>query len=65
MKNRHKEVVLALAENGMKPTQAAEAMFLHRTTVLYYIKQIKEETGLDPLKFYDLCKLVEIAREEE
>ena len=65
MKNRHKEVVLALAENGMKPTQAAEAMFSHRNTVLYYIKQIKEETGLDPLKFYDLCKLVEIVREEE
>ncbi len=65
MTERQKEIVLALAENGMKPTQAAEAMFLHRNTVLYHIKQIKEETGLDPLKFYDLCKLVEIVRAEE
>lgn len=65
MTERQKEIVLALAEGDMKPTKAKEKTFLHRNTVLYHIKQIKEETGLDPLKFYDLCKLVELARVEE
>jgi DNA-binding PucR family transcriptional regulator len=39
-------------------------MFMHRNTVVYHIKKKRQETGLDPLDFYDMCVLIRRANEE-
>lgn len=57
-------IILTLAENSMRATETAYELHLHRNTVLYRIDKIKRITGLDPMNFYDLCKLVEMARGE-
>lgn len=53
-------LILALAENNMKATETAYALDRHRNCVMYRIDKIKRITGLDPLNFYDLHKLVEM-----
>ena len=56
-------VVLAFAENNMRVTQTAKKLFLHRNTVQYHLDIVAKKTGLSPLKFYDLVKLVGILKE--
>lgn len=51
-------VVLAYAENNMVVTDTARALFMHRNTVQYHLDVTLEKTGLSPMKFYDLVKLV-------
>lgn len=58
------KTILALADSNMRPTEASYRLYLHRNTVLYRIDRIKKETGLDPLNFYDLHKLVDMAGKE-
>ena len=58
-------LILLLAENNMRATETAYALDVHRNTVCWRISKIKDITGLDPLNFYDLHKLVEMAREAE
>lgn len=62
MNERMREVVLALAGNDMVMERAAREIYLSRSTVEYHTRQIRERTGLDPRRFYDLQKLVEMAR---
>jgi carbohydrate diacid regulator len=57
-------LILSLAENNMRATETSYALYVHRGTVMYRIAKIKALTGLDPQKFYDLCKLVEMAKKE-
>lgn len=57
-------IILTLAKNNMKATETSYDLDVHRGTVMYRIAKIKEITGLDPLNFYDLCKLVEMAKKE-
>lgn len=57
-------IILIFAENSMRMTETAYALNVHRNTVVYRISKIKRITGLDPQNFYDLCKLVEMARKE-
>ena len=57
------KVVLAMADNRMRVTEAAKALYMNHTTVLYHIKLIKAITGKDPMNFYDLIDLVELAKE--
>ena len=64
MDERDVNVILLLADHGIKISEAARAGYMHRNTVLYHIKNIKKETGLDPTNFYDLCKLVEMVKRE-
>ena len=59
-----KKVILTLADCNMNITQASEKLYMHRNSVVYHIKRIKKQTGLNPLNFYDLCKLVNMAKEE-
>lgn len=54
-----REVVLALADNNMNATETARQLYAHRNTVCYHFKKVKKVTGLDPLNFYDLHKLVQ------
>ena len=65
MTDRQREIVLALAGCKMNASEAGKKIFLHRNTVLYHGEQIKLSTGLDPFDFYDLCKLLEMAKEED
>ena len=55
-------IVLALAENRMNASEVARQLFMHRNTVVYHIEKVKRTTGLDPLDFYDLHKLVKTIR---
>lgn len=55
-------IILALADNGMRTTDAARAAYMHRNTVIYHTDKIYRLTGLDAHNFYDLQKLVKIAK---
>lgn len=54
-----REVVLALASNNMNETETARQLYAHRNTVCYHLRKVKKLTGLDPVNFYDLHKLVQ------
>lgn len=56
-------VVLAYAENNMIVAETARALFMHRNTVQYHLDVTRDKTGLSPMKFYDLVKLVGILKE--
>ena len=56
-------VVLAYAENNMVVTDTARALFMHRNTIQYHLDVVAKKTGLSPMKFYDLIKLVEMLKE--
>lgn len=56
-------VILGLAEHDMNLRKAAKLLFVHRNTMVYHINRVKRITGLNPMKFYDLCKLVKMAKE--
>lgn len=56
------QVILALAECDMRPAKAAVVLHHHKNSVEYHIEKIRKSTGLDPKSFYDLCKLVKMAR---
>ena len=60
MSERDVDIILALADNQMKPSRVGRELFLHRNTVMYHIEKIKSITGLDPTDFYDLCKLLQM-----
>ena len=59
------KVVFALADSGLNPSRAARKLFVHRNTVLHHIGEVKNYTGLDPLDFYDMTKLLERFKEEK
>lgn len=52
-------VIKELANNDMNVAKTARALYFHRNTVDYHVRQIRLETGLNPLNFYDLLKLLE------
>lgn len=56
------EIIVALAENQLSPTDASKKLFMHRTTVNYHIRKIHKITGKNPLDFYDMCELLPLAR---
>lgn len=64
MNEKDLRMILALANNDMRATETAYELGMHRNSILYRINKIKKNTGLDPMKFYDLRELVEIAMRE-
>ena len=58
-----KDIIVAFAKYDMKPYRVAENIYVCRATVIYHMKRIKEKTGLDIRKFYDLCELLELVNE--
>lgn len=56
-------IILALAENDMKVSLAAEKLSYCDGTLYYHMNKIKRLTGLDPKKFYDLVKLLKWIKE--
>lgn len=63
MNKEDAHIVIAMANHNMKVTDVARAIFAHRNTVLYHLDKVKQQTGLDPRRFYDLVELVKIAQE--
>lgn len=57
------EVIQALADCDMNASSAARKMYVHLNTVAYHITKIQKETGLNPRKFRDLVKLLEMVDE--
>lgn len=55
---KNKEVIRQFAANDMRTTETAYALNYHRNSVIYHLKQVKQQTRLDPQKFYDLIQLL-------
>lgn len=53
-----KRIIKAMAKYDLKVSQTARKLTYHRNTVTYQCNQIKELTGLDPRKFWDLATLL-------
>lgn len=60
---RQAETIVNLAKNNMNARATARTMFVHHQTVVYNIKMIRRNTGLNPMDFYDLQKLLPMAEE--
>lgn len=63
MNKEDAHIVIAMANHNMNATDVARAIFAHRNTVLYHLNKVKQQTGLDPRRFYDLVELVRMAQE--
>lgn len=57
-------IIEAMADNDMNIAGVGKKMFMYRTSVLYHLNKVKEETGLDPRVFYDLIKLLDVVKQE-
>lgn len=60
---RQAETIVNLAKNNMNARATARSMFVHYQTVIYNIKMIRRNTGLNPLNFSDLNELLPQAEE--
>lgn len=63
MNKEDAHIVVAMANHNMNVTDVARVIFTHRNTVLYHLNKVKQQTGLDPRRFYDLVELVKMAQE--
>ena len=59
-----KETIKAFAECDMNASKTAEHMYMCRNAVVYNLNEIKRKMGLDPRKFYDLIKLLEMVGDD-
>lgn len=58
------EIIRNMCELDMNVSAVAENVYLHRNTVIYHLRKITEQTGLNPMRFYDLVKLKEMVDNE-
>ena len=56
------QIILGLAENGLRVEATARKLYMHRTTLHRYIRNIKRTTGYNPLDYYDMGWLVPKAK---
>lgn len=59
-----KEIVLKMCDCNMKIVAVAREMHYYHENIRHHIRKIKEKTGLDPRRFYDLIKLREMVLSE-
>ncbi len=59
-----KEILLVYADCDMNAAETARRTFYHRNSIQYFLDRIYAKHGLNPLKFYDLCKLLDIIKNE-
>lgn len=55
-----KECVLMYAKCDMSTVSAGKSLFIHPNTLVYHLKQVHKKTGLNPRKFFDLVKLMDL-----
>ena len=63
MTNTQAQVIKMLAKNNINAAATAREMFMHRNTIDYHIRMVYRNTGLNPLVFYDMIKLLPLAEE--
>jgi len=63
MDTRDAALILTFADNDMNVTNTANRLYMHRNTVLFRFGKVIAETGLNPRRFHDLCKLVPMCAE--
>lgn len=56
------KLILIFADEDMKVKFTAEKLGVVAKTVVNRINRVHSKTGLNPRKFYDLCKLLPKAR---
>jgi len=56
-------ILIALAENDLNVQKTARSLRYHRNSVEYHLRRIKQEQGLDPKRFHDLCALLPEAKD--
>ena len=61
MNDFQKQVIIAIAKNDMRVNRVSKAMCYSPCNIYYHIGRIKGITGLNPLNFFDLVKLYEMA----
>ena len=61
MTAKQAEIILAYAECNMNTVAAGRKVYMSEGSVSYHLTQIRKQTGLNPKRFYDLCRLVGIA----
>lgn len=59
------KMIKTFAECDMSLQMAANKLYVHRNTLTYHIEKIKQQTGLDARRFYDLCELLKVENEKE
>lgn len=59
------EFLKELANNNLNVSETARKMHYHRNSIVYHLEKIKEETGLNPVKFYDMIKLLHMFKEDD
>ena len=65
MTEMDKKVILALAECDMCVSRTGRKLYMHHNSIMYHVRRIREITGLDPKKFYDLQRLVEEVKNDK
>ena len=55
------KIVLLYAKHSMDACATGKEMFMADGTIHYHLRIVKKKTGLDPKRFYDLCRLVGMA----
>lgn len=60
---RDAKVILTMAQCGMQVPAVAEELCCSQKIIEYRLKLIREITGLNPLGFFELYELVQIAHE--
>ena len=56
-----KSTVITLLDHNLNLTDTAKSLYIHRNTLLFRLKKLKESTGLDPCRFLNhaiLCKII-------
>lgn len=52
------KIINTLADCNMNVQKTANKMNYHRNTIVYHLQKIENKTGLNPMNFYDLAKLL-------
>ena len=60
LSNVERNIILSLARNGLVRSRAAKDLFYSLNNIKYHVEKIQLKTGLNPMDFYDMVKLLEI-----
>lgn len=60
---KQKTLVLGMARNGMNISKTAREIHYTWRGAMFQIEKMQRKLNLDARNFYDLCKLVEMAKE--
>lgn len=61
MTQEQAEIIVAMAENNLNMTAAGKRLGKSAGSVKQQVAKIKEATGLDPQRFFDMCQLLVVA----